>query len=118
MGKINIKDGTPAGNEHLCSRCTWGQCMTGYRESDRLVICTNTNPNMVIPFTVMECTSFSDKHRPDWKQMQRLAIHVGSARVSKRTAGFSTVTETRPVVAPDVNDDGSDEDLDEAARSG
>jgi len=109
MGKMNVKDGTPMGNEHLCSRCTWNQCMTGYRESDRLVICTNTNPNMVIPFTVMECTGFSDKHRPDWEQMEKLAIHVGSARVSRRTAGFSSAVEARPLAVPEVADDEDEE---------
>ena len=38
MGKLNVKNGTPVGREHLCKRCTWGQFMTGYRESDLVVI--------------------------------------------------------------------------------
>ncbi len=74
MAKLNVKNGTPAGNEHLCKRCTWGQYMTGYRESDMLVICTNTNPNIRVPFTVFDCSEFNDKHRPDYKQMKKLAI--------------------------------------------
>jgi len=112
MSKQNVKNGTPVGNEHLCMRCSWGQCITGYRESDRLAICTNSHPNIVVPFTVLDCTCFSDKHRPDWRQMEKLAIHVGKVRVSKKTAGFSTITEAGPVVVPDVEDD---DEEDEAA---
>jgi hypothetical protein len=112
MGKLKIKDGTPVGNDHLCTRCKWGQCMIGYRESDRLVICTNVYLNLVVPFTVLDCTSFSDKHRPDWRQMQKLAIRIGSVRVSKKTAGFSTAAESPQVITPVADDD---EEEDEAA---
>jgi hypothetical protein len=105
MGKLNIKNGTPVGSEHLCKRCTWGQCMTGFRESDILMICTNTNPNMRVPFAVMECTSFSDKHRPSYKQMADLAIEVAPTRISTRTAGFSTVTKVQPIRRGDEDED-------------
>ena len=113
MGKLNVKNGTPMGNEHLCRRCTWGQCMTGYRESDFIVICTNTNPNFRIPFTVLDCTGFDDKHRPSYKQMADLALQIAPTRTWARTAGFSTVTTVQPIrrVADDEN-----EDEDEVAR--
>jgi hypothetical protein len=88
MGKLNVKNGTPVGNEHLCRRCTWGQVTTGYRESDVLAICTNTNPNLRLPFTVHDCTEFQDKGRPDWEQMKRLAIDIAPSRISKKTKGF------------------------------
>jgi len=110
MGKLNIKNGTPVGSEHLCQRCTWSQCITGYRESDRLVICNKTNPNITVPFVVLECTGFDDKFRPDWNQMQKLAIDIQPVRVSARTSGFSAWPEARPVAVP-----GEDED-EEAAR--
>lgn len=115
MGKLNIKNGTPVGNDHLCMRCSWSQCITGYRESDRLVICNKTNPDMVVPFVVLECTSFDDKYRPNWQQMEKLAIDIEPVRVSKKTSGFNTLTETRPVVVPDVDED---DEEDEAARVG
>jgi hypothetical protein len=111
MGKLNIKNGTPVGSEHLCQRCTWSQCVTGYRESDRLVICNKTNPNIVVPFVVLECTGFDDKFRPDWNQMQKLAIDIQPVRVSSRTKGFSSVTEARPVTVPIEDED------EEAART-
>ncbi len=71
------------GNAHLCDSCHWGQFITGYRESDRLAICTNTSPNIVLPFTVYACSNFSDKHKPDWEQMKKLAIDIRPVRVSK-----------------------------------
>lgn len=113
MSKLNVKNGTPVGNEHLCRRCSWGQCMTGYRESDFIIVCTNTNPNFKVPFAIMDCTEFSDKHRPDWSQMEKLAIQVAPTRVSTRTAGFSTITKVQPIRRVD---DDEDEDEDEAAR--
>jgi hypothetical protein len=94
MSKLKIKDGTPVGNAHLCTRCCLGQCMTGYRESDRLVICNATTPYMVIPFAILECTGFIDKHRPNILEMQKLAINLRPTRVSARTAGFGKVGRT------------------------
>jgi hypothetical protein len=109
MSKLNVKSGTPVGNVPLCQSCRWGQFMTGYRDSEVLAICTNTNPNMVLPFTVYECTEYSDKHKPDWEQMEKLAIQVLPTRASSKTAGFSTVVPARR--------GDEDEDEDEAARA-
>jgi hypothetical protein len=110
MGKLNVKNGTPVGNAHLCLNCNWGQLITGYRDSDRLAICTNTSPNVVLPFTVYECTSFDDKHRPGWDQMEKLAISILPSRHSSKTAGFSSAISPSPVTHPD-----EDEDADEVA---
>lgn len=110
MGKLNVKNGTPVGNTHLCLSCSWGQFITGYRESDRLAICTNTSPNVVLPFTVYECTGFNDKHRPGWEQMEKLAINILPARHSSRTAGFSTAISPSPGTIPGRNEDDDEED--------
>jgi hypothetical protein len=107
MVKLNVKNGTPAGNTHLCRSCNWAQIMTGYRESDHLVICTNTSPNIVVPFAMLECSGFDDKYKPTYTQMEKLAIEIAPARTSSRTPGFSTVSTVRPV-GPD------DEDRDQA----
>jgi len=108
MAKLNVKNGTPAGNAHLYKSCNWGQFMTGYRESDLLVICTNTNPNIIVPFPVCECTHFGDKHKPTYAQMKTLAVDFQPLRISK-TTGFRTVETIRPVRV------GGGEDEDEAA---
>ncbi len=109
MGKTYVRNGTPVGNEHLCETCTWGQFMSGYRESDVLVICTNTSPNMRVPFVVHECSEHQDKNRPDWDQMTKLAIEVRPAATLRRTRGFE-VTRTVQPSAPDVGDENEDED--------
>ena len=109
MRKVNVKNGTPVGNQHLCKRCTWGQFITGYRDSDLLVICTNANPSFAVPFPVHECSEFNDRHRPTIDQMNRLAIRVNSVRLSARTRGFQAVTRVQPVRV--------DENEDEAART-
>jgi hypothetical protein len=111
MGKLNVKNGTPVGNTHLCDSCSWGQFITGYRESDRLAICTNTSPNIVLPFTIYECSSYSDKHRPGWEQMEKLAIDIQPVRVSAKTAGFSGTISPRRVTLPDEGEDAGEDEV-------
>jgi hypothetical protein len=98
MGKLNVKKGTQMGSTHLCRSCSWGQFVVGYRESDLLAICTNTSPNVVLPFTVYECSSYADKQRPDWEQMEKLAIDIQPVRVSTKTRGFCVVETLRPMM--------------------
>ena len=83
--------------------------MNGYRESDMLVICTNISPNFVIPFTVSECSEFSDKFKPTWDQMTKLAIEVNPVRVSAKTRGFHAVTKVQPVRVAEDEDNDEDE---------
>jgi hypothetical protein len=109
MNKLNVKNGTPVGNTHLCRSCTWGQIMTGFRESDLIVICTNVSPNFVVPFTVNECSEFSDKFKPTWDQMTKLAIELNPVRVSAKTRGFHASTKVQPVRVGDDEDNDQDE---------
>jgi hypothetical protein len=109
MGSLNVKNGTPVGSKHLCKRCTWGQFMTGYRDSDLLVICTRTEPNFTVPFTMYECSEFMDKNKPSWEQMKNLAIHVNPGRVvSARTKGFYAVTKVKPAREDQEKDEGEE----------
>ncbi len=112
MGKSNVKNGTPVGNEHLCRRCTWGQCVTGYRESELLMICMRPDPSFRVPFVVLDCNEFSDRNRPSWDAMQKLAIEVAPTRISTRMAGFAAITKVTPIRRTDDDD----EDEGEAAR--
>ena len=112
MGKLNVKNGTPAGGEHLCRGCSNGQYTVGYRESDVLVICTNSNPARPVPFPVYECTEYHDRNRPGWNEMQKLALSFGGGH-RKPVSGFRGHGFARvPVIA---EDDAEDEV--EAARS-
>jgi hypothetical protein len=113
MGKLNIKNGTPVGSENLCRSCRWAQVTTGYRDSDLLVVCTHTDPNIVVPFVVMNCTEFNDNSKPDWEQMQKLAIHIQPHRTPRKTRGFSMPV---PIVPVDEANDRAEEVEDEVAR--
>ena len=110
MGKLNVKNGTPVGNEHLCKGCSHGQFTTGYRESDVLAVCTNIYPSFRLPFVVHECTDFEDKLRPDWQQMEKLAINIQPVRVSRKTRGFQLAEVGKPEQEP-VNEDQDDEEF-------
>jgi len=105
MSILSGKKGAPLGSPHLCKSCNWGQFMTGYRDSDRLAVCTNTNPNMVVPFAMLECSGFSDRNRPDYDQMKKLAIDIRPGRISSKTAGFSTNSPLRPARKADQDED-------------
>ena len=116
MGKLNIKNGTPIGNEHLCRNCLHGQYTTGYRETEVLVVCGNLTPAMVIPFPVRECTDFWDRHRPSWDDMKRFALDLSKVH-RKATPGFRQKGfAAGPVVVNDPHEnEGEDEDADENA---
>ena len=120
MGKVFVKNGTPIGSVNLCRTCTWGQVMTGYRESDVMVVCTNSNPAFKVPFAVHNCTEFFDKGKPDWEQMEKLAIEIEPARAPK-TRGFNFSEPARPgkpgfgVATEDDNDNEDEWDNEEDA---
>ena len=96
MGKLNVKNGTPVGNQHLCKGCNHGQFMTGYRESDVLAFCGNLYPAFRLPFVVHECSDFEDRQKPDWEQMEKLAIQIQPVRISKKTKGFQFPDPSKP----------------------
>jgi hypothetical protein len=68
------KNALPSRSNHLCRSCSWGQWMTGYRESEKLAVCTRTNPNLLVPFAMQECSEYRDKHRPEWGESGTLEI--------------------------------------------
>ena len=120
MGKLNVKNGTPVGNEHLCKGCTNGQFTTGYRESDILVVCTNVYPSIRLPFVVHQCSDFQDRLRPDWEQMEKLAIQIQPVRVSKKTKGFNILDPLqpeKPEYEPATPEDDEEEDESVAASA-
>lgn len=115
MHLTKVKNGTPAGNRHLCRSCSWGHIIAGYRDSELIVLCNYLTPNMKVPFTVYECTEYSDRGRPNWEQMEKLAIDVAPSRVSSKTAGFGVRKPVTPVRAPKDDEEEQDE---EAAKTG
>jgi hypothetical protein len=100
MGKAYIKGGTPIGSDSLCKTCSYAHIMTGYRESEMVTMCSEVNPNIVVPFLIYECSSYYDKNRPNWEQMEKLAIDVAPAPMkpvsasAKRLSHPSMTTKT------------------------
>jgi hypothetical protein len=109
MSKLKVKNGTPEGNVHLCRNCSNGQFTVGYRESEALVICTNSSPALRVPFPVYECTGFWDRNRPDYEAMTKLALNFSVGRrkaiTGFRDSGFARI----PAVAKGEPEDAEDE---------
>jgi hypothetical protein len=104
-GKLNVRNGKPASNSRLCRSCNWSQFTAGYRESELLVFCTRTDPNRAVPFVVAECSGFSDKWKPTFDQMKRLAISLGLIRLSPQTVGFGRPAAVVPIRGNEECDD-------------
>jgi hypothetical protein len=92
MSKINMKGGTPNGWASLCTTCTWAHIVSGFRESELVVICKEVNPNFLVPFKVQECTDYLDRNRPSYDAMAKLAIHVEPSS-SLKPVGFRAKLE-------------------------
>jgi hypothetical protein len=105
MGKVNFKGAAPVASASLCRTCSYSHILSGYRESEMMVVCTATYPDFAVPFVVRECTGYNDKARPDWDQMEKLAIEVAPISFAKKVGfrsqevgteekrGFETVTD-------------------------
>ena len=116
MGKVYIKNGTPIGSESLCRTCSHALIFTGYRDSERVTMCTYVTPDIVLPFTVNTCSGYYDKNRPSWKQMEDLAIDVTPAPLKpvgfKVGVGFHEAATVRTRINVDLDED-EDDDYDD-----
>jgi len=110
MSKLYIKNGTPIGNESLCRTCSYAQIITGYRESELITICTDVHPNLRLAFAVYKRSSYYDKYRPTWKQMEDLAIDVTPA--PPKPVGFKVGVQEPVKVRTRVNVDLDEDDED------
>jgi hypothetical protein len=108
MGKPYIKGGTPVGSASLCKTCSNAHIMTGYRESEMITMCNEVHPNIVVPFLIYECTSYYDKNRPNWKQMEDLAITVTPGPL--KPVGFKVGVGFHEAAVARVRDDDEDDD--------
>ncbi|SNT21436.1 hypothetical protein SAMN05421770_105199 [Granulicella rosea] len=79
--------------------------MTGFRESEMVSICTDVHPNLVLPFPVHECSGYYDKNRPNWEQMEKLAIHVSPGEPKPRGFKVGSGFITKVTVGADEDDD-------------
>jgi len=94
MGKGNVKGGTPVGSASLCRTCRSAHILSGYRESEMMVVCTATYPDFPVPFVVRECTGFTDRAKPDWDEMEKFAIDIAPVNFAKKV-GFRSQERER-----------------------
>ena len=93
MSRTFVRNGTPVGSTSKCDSCRYAQGIYGYRESEALVFCIYSyDTPLAIPFKVRECTKYEDRNRPDWEQMEKLAIAVNPTPTLK-PAGFRIARE-------------------------
>ncbi len=90
--RVHIKDGTAGDGVTKCASCTHSHIIRGFRESEELVFCDFASNLIRIPFKVRECTNHQDRSRPDWEQMEKLAIDV-QPLTSAKPAGFRLVSD-------------------------
>jgi hypothetical protein len=90
MGTIKMKGGTPCEWTSLCKTCSWAHIVTGFRESELIVICTEVGPNISMMFPVRECNGYLDRNRPDYDAMEKLAITIDTSSTLKPVTGFRT----------------------------
>jgi hypothetical protein len=110
MGKGVVKGGTPIGSASLCKTCTSAHIMVGYRESEMITMCNDVHPNIVVSFRIYECSSYYDKNRPSWKQMEDLAITVTPAPL--KPVGFKVGLQPPAKVRVGPDPDEAEEDYD------
>lgn len=101
MGNVYVRNGTPIGTVSLCSTCRNAHIVEGYRESEAIVLCTYTfDRPLSISFKVKSCSNYTDRTRPSYFEMQKLAIPVSTGTL--KPVGFLI---QREVEDESVNED-------------
>ncbi len=113
MGKPYIKNGTPVGTESLCKTCTYAHIITGYRESEQMTMCTDVNPNIVLPFISLHVHQLLRQESSDLEadaeaRHQRRSGASQTRRLQSRQQGFA-----QPPFATRVNVDHDEDDEDD-----
>lgn len=87
MTRVHVKDGTVADGLSKCASCTHAHIVRGFREFEEMVYCNFAYPLIHVAFKVRDCSNYQDRNRPDWDQMEKLAIYVEPGS-SMKPAGF------------------------------
>lgn len=59
-----MRGGAACGCTSLCANCASAHIVTGYRESEVVVICTEATPHLTVRFEVKECTRYTARDLP------------------------------------------------------
>lgn len=104
---VNVKNGTPMHGPSLCETCMRAHLVKGYRESEVVVICGYTTPELRVTFPVRECSGYASKGRKSLREMEEIAWTL-VPRGPKRQAGFvspGAPTEGEREIELVLNDD-------------
>ncbi|HTC94515.1 MAG TPA: hypothetical protein VK699_13835 [Terriglobales bacterium] len=92
MGNLKVQNGTPVGNESMCSTCRYARIIKGFSESEEIVFCELSYQSFRVPFRVRECSEYDDKRLPRRYEMEKIAYILLSKTVG-RDIGFVTPNE-------------------------
>jgi hypothetical protein len=104
MMRVNVKDATAVDGLSKCASCANAHIIRGFREFEEMVYCNFAYPLIHISYKVRDCSNYQDRNRPDYDQMEKLAIYVEPAS-SLKHAGFRSARNG------DGQQDGDDCDL-------
>jgi len=101
MGNLKVQNGTPVGNDSMCSTCRNARIIKGYSESEELIFCESFYPSRAIPFRVRECSEYDDKRITDAEGMEKIA-YILLSKTTGRDIGFVTVEEFKKLEGDDA----------------
>jgi hypothetical protein len=101
MVTIKVKGGTLEEGVSLCVSCSWGVVRKGHRAAEEEVFCRMIEPNARVPFTVRECSAYSDRRIPSLHFMEKTAW-VLLTKKAGRAIGFVTSEEFRKLEGEDA----------------
>jgi hypothetical protein len=87
MNTIVMKKTALRAEKSLCYACYWAHIQKGFRESEEAVYCCFSRFRAV-PFTVADCTDFSNKNVPTREQMENIALIIPT-EPARKAGGFA-----------------------------
>ena len=78
-----------------------GSRSPGYRAAEEEVFCRMTEPNVRVPYTVRECSAYSDRRIPSLYFIEKTAW-VLLTKKAGRTVGFVTSKEFRKMEGKEI----------------
>jgi len=96
--RVHMKGGTPMSGPSLCGTCTLGHISKGYRQNEQIVVCKAVYFHRTVPFPVQECSSYVDRNRQDFYEMEKIAWVITPSSPKRKTGfGSGGDTEVREV---------------------
>ena len=96
-----VRNGTPVGNDSLCSTCRYAHIQRGYAASEERAFCRYGDYRPV-PFRVRECTEYEDRRLPSLYDMERTAWILLTKKAGN-PAGFVTPKRFRELEGDDAD---------------